>query len=180
MAEVSTRYGVALYDLVMESGNLEECLKQATNLRDALIKPEFSQVIAHPHVPAAEKLRLVQSIFPGTLNDQLTGFISLLIAKSRATFMADALTEFIGLANRAQGRIDAHVVSAKPLDDMQILEIRRLLARKLGKEAIISLEVDPSLVGGFAIYVDGHCVDGTVKRRLQDMRDSIVKGGGVQ
>ena len=180
MAEVSTRYGTALYDLVMESGDLDESLKQAVFLQRALAKPELHQVMAHPHVSAEEKLRLIQSSFPGAFNAQLTGFISLLITKNRASFIGEALREFITLANRAQGRIDAHVVSAAKLDEMQILEIRRLLARKLGKEATISLEVDPSLVGGFAIYVDGHTVDGTVKRRLQDMRDSIVKGGGIQ
>ena len=180
MAEVSTRYGVALFDLVMETGSLNACLEQAIMVRNTLIKPEFRQVMAHPHISAEEKLALLQDVFPGTLNDQLMGFVSLLITKNRAEALAPALAEFISLGHRAQGRIDALVVSAAQLDDMQILEIRRLLSRKLGKEATLSLEVDPALIGGFSIYVDGHCVDGTVKRRLQDMRDSIVKGGGPQ
>ena len=179
MAEVSVRYGVALYDLVMESGELDECLKQAHMVRDVLLKPESRQLMAHPHIPAEEKRYLMQSAFSGGLHDLLTGFVSLLIARNRAEFLADSLAEFIKLGNRAQGRIEARVVSAVELDDMQILAVRRLLSRKLGKEAEISLEVDPTLVGGFAIYVDGHCVDGTVKRRLRDMRDSIVKGGGA-
>ena len=180
MAEVSTRYGVALYDLVMERGDLEACLNQAIMVRDALLKPECRRVMAHPHIPAEEKRALLQSLFSGELNDLIMGFVSLLIARNRADALASSLTEFIGLANRAMGRVDARVISAVPLDDMQVLAVQRLLSEKLGKEAELSLEVDPALVGGFSIYVDGHCVDGTVKRRLRDMRDSIVKGGGAQ
>jgi len=178
MAGISKRYGRALYDLAQKRGSLEACLDQAPAVRDALEMPESRRILQHPHISREEKLAFIQTAFSGNLHELLKDFLSLLIVRGRAAIAAEALTEFIQLGMEWRGQVEAHVVSAAPLRDEQLSAIQTVLARKLGKQVDMVSKVDPSLIGGFLIAVDGHCIDRTVQRRLADMRNSIEKGEG--
>ena len=72
--------------------------------------------------------------------------------------------------------IAAKVVSAVKLKDEQLAALENLLSSKLSRDVALVAEIDPSLIGGFHIYVDGLIIDRTVKKQLMDMRESIMKG----
>ncbi|MCL2368736.1 MAG: ATP synthase F1 subunit delta [Oscillospiraceae bacterium] len=179
MAELSLRYGTALYDLAAEDGSLSQCLDQAVLVRDTLQKPECRQILEHPHISGREKRAFLQKLFPRPLHTHLNGFLSLLITKNRERISISALTAFIQLANRALGHMEAHVCSATALRDSQVLALQSVLSNKLGKQVSLSLEVDPALIGGISIYVDGHLIDRSVRKQIYDMRNRIKNGGGV-
>lgn len=75
------------------------------------------------------------------------------------------------------GKTTTHVVSAAPLGDEQIAALKDVLSRKTGKDIELSPSIDPSLIGGLYISVDGFVLDGTVKKQLRDMESSLVRGG---
>ena len=176
MAELSARYGKALYDLAVEQGNVDQCLDQAVLVRDVLEKPDAKRILEHPHISRAEKRAFLQRVFAGTLAGQLEHFLDLIIAKRREAIMADALTEFIRLSNRRRGLVEAEVVSAIALREEQVSALRDLIAKKMGKQVQLTCEVDPTLMGGFYLLVDGYCMDRTVKKRLQDMKLEMGRG----
>ncbi|NLL73087.1 MAG: ATP synthase F1 subunit delta [Clostridiales bacterium] len=70
----------------------------------------------------------------------------------------------------------ARVVSAKALSEEEIQTIRDMISRKLNTEVKVNGVVDPDLLGGFYIVVDGHYYDGTVRSKLKDMKKSIKRG----
>ena len=47
-------------------------------------------------------------------------------------------------------------MSAKPLTKNQMDAINDMLSRKVNKDVVISAVVDPDLLGGFYIVVDGY------------------------
>ena len=73
--------------------------------------------------------------------------------------------------------IDARVVSATELTTQQAAELSGLLRRNLGSNIVISQEVDETLIGGLFVYVNGVVVDFTVKKRINDMKESVLRGG---
>jgi len=178
MDGISRLYGKALYDLANERGNLEACLDQAALVRDAVGKPESRRVLEHPHIPKAEKVLFLRNAFSGGLVDPLASFLELLIDRNRAGILASSLSAFLRLGDQWRGIVEAHVVSAVDLREEQVSALRNVLARKLGKRVDMTLAVDPALIGGFYLNVDGHCIDSRVRRRLLDMRHSIEKGEG--
>ena len=76
---------------------------------------------------------------------------------------------------KTSGAIRAKVVSAAQLREDQISALEKLLKGKLGTQVDISLEIDPSLIGGFYIYVDSRCFDRSVKKQIGDMKESILR-----
>jgi len=176
MAEVSARYGKALYDLTVATGTLDECLDQALMVRDVLDTPMSRRVLSHPHISEQEKNAFIQGVFSTELHVQLRDFLRLLISKNRANIAPDALAAFIHLGMRRRGQVEAHVVSATALRDDQLEALRTLVANKLGKQVDITSAIEPDLIGGFYLEVDGHFVDCTVRKQLQDLKLEMGRG----
>ena len=177
MAKLNERYANALLELSDGNGSLEEDLKQTTLVRD-LLKSEDRQVfLTHPNITNSAKHELFESAFSGKISKHLMGFLFLMVQKNRESLIVPALSEYINRANHRLGRIEARVVSAKPLNQDQIESIQILLAKQTNMDVEIKHENDPDLIGGFYILVDGKIFDGTVRTKLNVMKDRLKRGG---
>ena len=76
--------------------------------------------------------------------------------------------------NADHGIIEATVVSAVPLQDASREKLLAKLAALTGKTVTLKEKVDPSVLGGLRLAMDGKRLDGTVQRRLETMRDEIA------
>lgn len=86
------------------------------------------------------------------------------------------MTEYIDSANKRFGRIEAKVVSAKPLTEEQVESIRMILSGQTDMEIMIKTKVDPDVIGGFFILADGRIFDSTVRTELNRMRERLKRG----
>jgi len=68
------------------------------------------------------------------------------------------------------------VVSAAALTEAQLSALKAALSKKTGGPVEISLSTDPSLIGGLRISLGGYVIDGSVKKQLSDMKDSLKSG----
>ena len=175
MAKLSSRYANALFKLSMENGNVNEYLDQASLLRDALLDAEYRRIVTHPHISQKEKREFFTNTFSGVINEDLFGFLQLVIAKNREVFLLPALNEFIDLINSYNRKTTANVRSGVMLTEDQMQTLKAMLSKKLNKHVDISLKVDPSIISGLYIHVDGFLIDRTVKKQLRDMKTYVKK-----
>ena len=173
MAELSVRYATALFDLAAESGEPGKYFEQAVFLCETLEDDEFRRLITHPKVSTADKTAFIKDSFAGHILEDLLGFLYLAVEKRREAFLVPALTEFINMMNSETRKATAKVVAAVQLDERQITELSGFLSGKLNKQVEVSLKVDPSVIGGLSIHVDGFLIDHTIKRQINDMKNSI-------
>ena len=175
MAQLSARYAAALLELALESGNTAQYRQQAVLIRDALREEECRRVLEHPHITGAKKKEFIDSIFAGNINGDLLGFLYLVIAKNREAFLVPGLNSFIDRLDKLSGRTGATVVSAVELSEKQVSALAELIGKKLGKQVEVSVQVDPSLIGGFYVHADGYLLDYTIKKRLREMKLSLQR-----
>ena len=57
-------------------------------------------------------------------------------------------------------------------EKLQIIENK--LTNKLNKQVVAKSVVVPELLGGLRISIDGHILDKTVKRQLEDMKKQML------
>ena len=176
MANIGGRYANALLEISEEKGTLEKDLEQAVMVRDVLNCNEVQTFLSHPHIPDSAKYQLFQNAFSHELAGHVKGFLSYMVGKKREKLIIPALTEYIDSANRRSGRIEAKVVSARALTKEQIESIRRILARQTSLEIMIENKVDPDVIGGFYILMDGHIFDCTVRTELNRMKERLKRG----
>jgi len=169
MAKLSAIYASTLFDLALEGNAADKYMKQAVLMRDALQNEECIRVLLHPHISAAEKRELFGSAFAGRIHENLLGFLYLVIDKNREAFLLPALSALITMIERHQGKVRARVLSATALAKKQVTALKEMLSGKLNKKIEMSQKVDPSVIGGPYIYVDGYYIDRTIKKQLHDL-----------
>jgi len=178
VAQLSNRYAAAIFELSVERGRLDENLGNALMMRDVLKDKECQEIITHPRISAAEKRSFFDEVFKKHVSDDLQGFLHLAVTKNREAFIVPTLSTFIDMANAYVRKTTASVISAVPLRDEQVTSLAALLSKKLEKDVTIEPKVDPSVIGGLYINVDGYFVDRTIKTRLHGIKLSLSEGDG--
>jgi len=173
VAKLSNRYAAALFDISIERDALRENLDQADFLREMLKGKECQGVITHPRISTAEKKKFFDTAFSGQISADLLGFLYLAVSKNREKIIIPVLADFIDMGNRHIRKTTATVVSAVDLRNDQVSSLASLLSKKLDKQVDIAVKVDPSVIGGLYIQVDGFYIDKTIKTRLRDIKDSM-------
>jgi len=176
MERLSVIYASALFDIALDLNAVDEFYSQAVFLRDALGDDEFQHVLVHPQIPASEKQEIFRKAFEGKIHEDLLGFLYLTADKNREAFLLPALEGLIGFIERHNKIVTARVLSAAPYDGNQAEALREMLSKKLGKTIELELKVDPKLIGGPYIFVDGYYIDWTVKKRLRDLTIYMKEG----
>jgi len=179
MERLSIIYASALYDIAQELGTVDEFLEQATFLRDSLSDDTFQQILLHPQISASEKHEIFRNAFKGKIHENLLGFLYLTADKNREAYLLPALITLIGFIQRHKKMVTAKVLSAAPYDEKQAESLRVVLSKKLDKQVELDLKVDPTLIGGPYIFVDGYYIDWTVKKKLHDLTVYMKEGCGA-
>ena len=100
------------------------------------------------------------------------------MAEINIRYAGGAAAESAALTDGAEQaeQASAVVISAAALSEKQVAALETSLSAKLDKPVEISCRIDPSVIGGLRIHVDGFSLDRTVKRQLNDMKDNIQRG----
>ena len=170
MERLNALYATALFDLAMERNDIDESLLQAIYLRDSLKTTDIMRVLLHPQISRNEKQNLLADALSGHIHDDLLSFLNLAIEKNRQAFIVSILDAYIALIEKHKNIVTAKVISATDIDENQATELRDILSEKLNKKITLSVSVDPSVVAGPYIYVDGHYLDWTLKTRLRELK----------
>ena len=73
---VSKTYGDALFELAVESGQVDEMLEEARGIRQILRDDnELSKLMNHPKIVKEEKIEILEQIFKGRVRDEVTGLL---------------------------------------------------------------------------------------------------------
>ena len=174
MAQLSSRYATAIFDLSLERGVLNESLDQALFVKDVLEDEQCHSIITHPRISAGDKRSFFEEVFAKHVSADMMGFLNLAVAKNREEFIVPSLGAFIDMANDHLRKTTALVVSAVPLRAEQVSALEVLLAKKTSKQVTVEQKVDPAIIGGLYIQVDGYFVDRTIRTRLQDIKQSLI------
>jgi len=179
MERLSALYASALFDLAKERGDVDGFLDQVKLIFDSLQDADCQRILVHPHITESEKRNFFTKAFAEHVNNDLLGFLYLVADKNREVFLIPALSAVIEKIEHYNNKITAKVFFASELSDSQIAAMKELLCRKLNKTVEISLKIDPSVIGGPYIFVDGFYLDWTVRKRLRDLTVYMKEGCGA-
>lgn len=172
---VGKRYGNALFSLALDSKQIDE-IKENTTLMIETFKgnSDFNDVISHPRISNEEKIKLIKSVFQDNLHESMEGTINLLANKGRITNLIEILEVYEKLVKEHNNIIDAKIISATLLSKEKVEEIAEKLSKNLNKNVQVEVEVDQTLIGGLLIQVDGRIIDGTIDKRLKNIKEGLL------
>jgi len=99
------------------------------------------------------------------------GLVHVLIRHGHIRALDDCLKAYAQLYDSARKLSTAYVTSAVELPQTVRDELVEKLSRKLGRTIRIECAVDPTLLGGMVVRVDGKIIDGSMRKRLHEIKE---------
>lgn len=175
--KVARRYAAALYASVSQQNQVVAVMDQLEKLAALWSdSPELRKVLGSHQVKYPSKVKILKAVTGEMgLLPPLVNLAYLLLDKGRLAALPALLQEFVSIADRATGRIRAHCYSAQPLSGLQVGQLQQKLLKISGaKDVLLTLEIDPTLLAGIIVDMDGKRIDGSLRGRLQRLQRNLA------
>ena len=173
--EVSRRYAKALVEIAEKQGLLDQVGDQLSTLAGALDHPELRRVLLNPRFSRQARTSILENIMDSSGSGELMRkFGRLLSAKDRISDLPGIAQQYQALADESRGRVRAQVRAAFELSVEFQEELRVKLSEITGKEVLLEVEKDESLIGGLVCRMGGIVMDGSIKNQLKNLRENLI------
>ena len=178
---IARRYAKALLIIGKEDGQAETYREELDGVSSLIAKEkELEQAITNPLYDVASRKKVLQAILKRVeISKVMESFLLLLFDKGRFGFLSVINDFYRKLADELKGVARASLVSATELSTETIEKIRTTLSQRTGKDIILEVEQDPSLIGGIVSRIGDLVLDGSIKTQLLNMRETLKRGESV-
>lgn len=174
MTQVANTYAQALYDLAKDEGLDKQILSELTALDQAFEQePGFLRLLAAPNLPKAERCGILDESFRDQVHVYVLNFLKILTERGYARQFGDCCKAYRAHYNADHGIVTVQAVTAVALTGEQSARLADKLTKITGKTIELTNRIDPAVLGGVRLDYDGKRVDGTVKNRLDTVRDLL-------
>jgi F-type H+-transporting ATPase subunit delta len=173
---VLRRYAQALLELASKAGAVERVQRDLSSLAAKIRADEsLALKLESPRVTRAQKRELLATALGAGQRDLVRSTVLLLVDKGRAALVPELAEVFDEAAREAAGEARAQVTSAAPLEPALRDRLVERLSAASGRKITLEERVDAELLGGLRVVIGSRMFDGSVKRRLEELRARLLK-----
>jgi F-type H+-transporting ATPase subunit delta len=173
-ATSARRYAEAAFEIAQRDGTVEEWRSQLDRVAGALSDQAAVRRLEDPAVPLEVRAEALTRALGSDLLPVVRNLVLLVLRRRRLEQMSAIAGEFRRLYNRRAGVVEATAYSAQPLTEADVAELERKLQGIVDGRLELSVEVDPALIGGIAVRLGDRLIDGSVRGRLERLRNSLI------
>ena len=177
MAEltVDLTYGTALYEAAKETGKEQLILDEGLQILDIIDKEEDLHLfINFPTIAAEDKKKVLTAAFEGKICTELLNFLYVLVDKRRVAHLKGIMKVYKDLCDKEEGVSYGTVVSVVKLSDERLAQIEEETSNLLQKKVRLTNELDPALIGGVKVLIEGKMIDASLRKKFDDMASALI------
>ena len=173
---VANRYARALYELAEEKGLTDQIGKNLAALSATWgASEELSGLFRNPKFSIEEKRRVIKAVAERqSCHLTVVNTMQMLSDRGRLEQLPAIADAFERISERRSGRIRAEIVTAIALPEAYYEQLQKKLELATGKKVTLVRSEDPSLIGGVVTTVGGRVFDGSLKNRLQGLKNQLL------
>ncbi len=168
------RYAQAAFDIACEKGNFDQWRSDIRSVAELTKDTEVSDLIENPKLPFDLKAKIVKEKLGG-INQLTLNLCYLLISKSKFASAQQIADEYDRLLDDFRGIKHADVVMAVLAEDNDKERIATRLKAIVGQNVVVNVQVDTAILGGMIARIDGTLIDGSVRKKLDELKKSLVR-----
>ncbi|HEY6460512.1 MAG TPA: ATP synthase F1 subunit delta, partial [Polyangiaceae bacterium] len=173
---VARRYAQALLELGAETGTLDRLVEEMSTVATAWeASPDLRNALENPLVAHDAKKAVMTELADQIGATVTTKHALLLLVDRRRTpalpYVAQYLRE---LGDARKGILRAEVTTAAPLSDAYYARLQVQLEKMTGKKVVVDRKTDGSLIAGVVTRIGDRILDGSLRTRLQSLKDSLM------
>jgi F-type H+-transporting ATPase subunit delta len=170
------RYAEAAFQVAMRDDTVEAWRSELDSAATIVAEERIGRALANPSIALETRVETARDTFGPLVGPQMLNLLGLMLRRGRIEELPRVAAEFQRLDNERQGITRATATSASALsaDDVRALTAR--LEEMTGGRVELDVKVDPSLLGGLVVRVGDRLIDGSVRSRLERLRNQLVSG----
>lgn len=176
MPLVERRYAEAFVDLGSKNNELDQYMDEFGTVSDLFENHrEFRLFLLNPELKGENKKSFIDAIFK-EMNKTVKNFLFLLIDKGRIKELANIYKASVRLSDKKKNTVELTIVSSEELTQVQIAKLKDKYKVLYSATAVKeNLVIDKKLIGGIKIIAGDKVIDGSIKARLEGLREILSK-----
>jgi F-type H+-transporting ATPase subunit delta len=167
-------YAQGIFEIAKSEGSLETVENELFQFSQLFQGNEqLREKLTDQSLPVEKRQAIVEDLLGQKASPLTVNLISFLVGAGRARELPEIVDRLVQRAAAERKRSVAEVRTALPLDDEQRRRLTEALQRATGKQIELKVIVDPSVIGGVVARVGDTVIDGTIRRRLEQLRESL-------
>ena len=174
MDATGKEYAAALYALALE-GRSEQEYYDALRMAQAVFadNPTYPLLLDSPDIPAKTRCALLEKAFENKIPEHVLSFLQLLSTQRKIALLDACIAEYAAFYRQSRAVLEAVVKSVVPLTMRQQSQLVQVLEKRSGHCVHARFETQTDLLGGVTVELDDMILDGSLRRRLNDMKGVI-------
>jgi F-type H+-transporting ATPase subunit delta len=167
-------YAEALFNVARAEGTLAEVEDELFRFSQTLQgNDELRNALTDASMPAARRQQIVEDLLGGRASPTTVALVSLVVGTGRARELPRIIKRLVEMSAAEANKEVAEVRSAVPLTNDQRDRLAKALEDATGKQVEVKVVVDPSVLGGIVAQVGDTVIDGSVRRRLGQLKNAL-------
>lgn len=168
------RYAQAAFEVARAHHDVAAWQTYLNQLERILTDEDVRLALENPRLETGRRIGLALSLLPKDTDSTRQNFLKLLVLRQRTQLITRIRREFEALVDAAEGRTEVELTVAGELPEEARQRLTGVLSEKAGGEVRVDFHVDPDILGGAIVRHGDHVTDGSVRRRLWEMRQELT------
>ena len=175
---IARRYAKALINLAEEKDILESTGQHFSSLTKIFKESsELNKILTDTKISLKVKEEILKDVLKKVNAPELIDkFVRFVFVKRRILLIQDIERAFNYFLQEKLGRIEAKVTVAFKIHDEDVRRLEKTISKFSGKKASVSINVDPSIIGGIVTRIGSVIIDGSLYSQLNQIRQTIIRG----
>ena len=176
---VSGRYSTALFELGRDEKS-GDAVKADLDRFDALLadSAELKRLVRSPVFSADVQLKALSAVLDKAgISGIAANFLKVLTTNRRLFVVGEVIRAFRALVAKFKGEATADVTVAEQLNDKNLDALKTALKSVTGKDVVLNVKVDPSIIGGLVVKLGSRMVDSSLRTKLNSIKHAMKEAG---
>ena len=170
------RYAEAAFEVALRDDSVAAWRRELDGAAAVVGDERVARMLSNPARPVEERWAMAQKVFGPIVSQPVLNLIGLMLRRGRIEELPRIAAEFRRLDNIRQGITLATATSASALTSDEVEALTKRLEQLTGGRVELDVQVDPSLLGGLVVRLGDRLIDGSVRGRLERLRNQLVSG----
>jgi F-type H+-transporting ATPase subunit delta len=174
MTDRNDAYAAALLEIAKAEGNLDTVEDELFRVARTIESNEaLRSTLTDQAIPVDRRQKIVEALLDGKASPVTTALVSFVVGAGRSRNLPEIIDRLVARAAEERREAVAEVRTAYPLDDDHRQKLADALSKATEKHVSLKVIVDPTVMGGVIATIGDTVIDGTIRHRLDQLRESL-------
>lgn len=175
-AALARRYARALLALAEEQKEVSRIQSDLLSFRDSWkASTELRELFSNPAFGMEVRKKVLDELARRmNFSPAFSRALQMLADRRRLPYIEGIADAYVAMADEKAERVNAEVISATPLSESYLEQLQKVLENVTSRKVVLKHSEDPSLIGGVITRVGDKVFDGSLRSRLNSLREQLL------